>query len=66
MKDSVFVHDFSKENLLVEDGDQIKDRYNEQELRMIGWPVALSGEFSDKPFAMLRPVKNLQFAGGHI
>ena len=47
VKDSLFIHDFSREHLLVEDGDQIKDRYSEAELRTIGWPVALAGEFQD-------------------
>ena len=66
VKDSVFAHDFCKEHLLVEDEDgKIKDRYSESELRTLGWPVAVSGEFQDMPFAMLRPIKNHVF-NGHI
>ena len=66
VKDSVFAHDFCKEHLLVEDEEgKIKDRYSESELRTLGWPVAVSGEFQDMPFAMLRPIKNQMF-NGHI
>ena len=60
VRDLVFVHDFSKEHLLVEESDAIKDRYSEPELRTVGWPVQLAGnnDFKDMAFAMLRPVRN--------
>ena len=63
LKDLVFVHDFCKQHLLVEDSSSneiCKDKYNEQEMRTIGWPVSMLGndEFKGLPFAMLRPIKN--------
>ena len=45
--DLVFVHDFSKENLLVESGESIKDRFTESELKTVGWPVSLAGGGAD-------------------
>lgn len=44
IRDYLFVHDFCKKHLLSEEGDQIKDRYSENELKTIGWPVCLSAE----------------------
>ena len=71
IKDLVFVHDFSKDKLLVEQGESIKDRYSEAELKTVCWPVSLAGgasnrDFQNMPFAVLRPVRNPQFMAQHI
>ena len=62
VKDLVFTFDFIHEHLLKAKDDTFEDKYNETELRTIGWPVALSDDQSNRSFAMLRPVKQ-QYAG---
>lgn len=58
VQDYLYVHNFCKEHLLVVEEGQIKDKYTESEIRTLGWPVALAGDYAEQPFAMLRPIKN--------
>ena len=65
IRDIAFTHHFCKEHLLkpgAEEGS-IEDRYNKSELRNLGWPVALQGEFRDRPLALLRPLYNPNYSG---
>lgn len=74
LKDLVFVHDFCMKNLIVNDESRncLKDKFSEQELRTIGWPVSMMSnkeflmtdpQLHQMPFAMLRPVRNPHYNG---
>ena len=47
VQDHLYVHNFCKEHLLVEEEGQIKDKFSEAEVRTLGWPVALAGDLAE-------------------